>query len=106
VLSVATSTRCRTVGAWASPDSWSAAGGHSRRRIIFLLLEDEYGMVNVLVSRELVEAQRDLVRTAPFVRVTGTLEERAGEQRTLIAESIAQIFPAEVLSMPAGKSWG
>ena len=76
------------------------------RGIIFLLLEDEYGMVNVLVGRELVEAQRDIVRTAPFVRVTGTLEERAGEQRTLIAESITQIFPAEVLSMPAGKSWG
>lgn len=74
--------------------------------IIFLLLEDEFGMVNVLVSRELIEAHRDIVRTAPFMRVTGPLEERAGEQRTLIAETVAQFHPAEALAMPAGKSWG
>ncbi|MCK9496081.1 MAG: error-prone DNA polymerase [Dehalococcoidia bacterium] len=74
--------------------------------IIFLLLEDEYGMVNALISRELVEAHRDVVRTAPFIRVSGLLEERAGEQRTLIAESVQQFFPAEALAMPAGKSWG
>jgi error-prone DNA polymerase len=74
--------------------------------IIFLLLEDEFGMVNVLVSRELVEAHRDIVRTAHFVRVRGPLERRTGEQRTLIAESLEQILPAEAFSMPAGKSWG
>lgn len=74
--------------------------------IIFLLLEDEYGMVNVLVSRDLVEAHRDIIRTAPFMRVSGPLEERAGEQRTLVADSVAQFFPAEALAMPAGKSWG
>ncbi len=74
--------------------------------IIFLLLEDEFGMVNVLVSRELVEAQRDVIRTAPFVRVRGTLEARAGEQRTLLAESVEQIFPVDALAMPSGKSWG
>jgi error-prone DNA polymerase len=76
------------------------------RGIIFLLLEDEFGMVNVLVNRELVEERRDIVRTAAFIRVTGTLETRAGEQRTLIAETVDQFLPAEVLSMPAGKSWG
>jgi len=74
--------------------------------LIFLLLEDEFGMVNVLVSRDLVEAHRDIIRTAPFMRVSGPLEERAGEQRTLIAESVDQFFPAEMLAMPAGKSWG
>ncbi|GMU41046.1 MAG: error-prone DNA polymerase [Chloroflexota bacterium] len=74
--------------------------------IIFLLLEDEFGMVNVLVSRELVEAHRDVVRTAPFMRVTGVLEERAGEQRTLIAEAVTEMLPMQALAMPAGKSWG
>ena len=76
------------------------------RGIIFLLLEDEYGMVNVLVSRELVERERDIVRTAAFIRTTGVLEARAGEQRTLIAESVEQFLPAEALAVPAGKSWG
>ena len=74
--------------------------------IIFLLLEDEFGMVNVLVNRDLVEAYRDIVRTAPFMRVCGVLEERAGEQRTLIAEAVEEFLPAEVVSMPTGKSWG
>ena len=74
--------------------------------IIFLLLEDEFGMLNVLVSKELVEAQRDVVRTAPFVRVRGKLETRAGEQRTLVADSVDQLFLPEALTMPAGKSWG
>ncbi|MCK9485378.1 MAG: DNA polymerase III subunit alpha [Dehalococcoidia bacterium] len=76
------------------------------RGIIFLLLEDEFGMVNVLVRRDLVEAYRDVVRTAPFMRIRGTLEDRAGEQRTVIAESLEQIFPAQALSVPEGKSWG
>jgi error-prone DNA polymerase len=74
--------------------------------IIFLLLEDEFGLVNVLVNRDLVEAHRDVVRTAPFMRVRGLLEERAGEQRTLIAQEVEQLLPADVLEMPAGKSWG
>ncbi len=65
------------------------------RGIIFLLLEEE-----------VVEASRDIVRTAPAVRVAGCPEARAGEQRTLIAASITQFFPAEVLSMPTGKNWG
>ena len=73
--------------------------------IIFLLLEDEFGLVNVLVSRELTERFRDEVRTAAFVRVRGVLEQRAGEQRTLIAEMVSELVPAEALRTPSGKSW-
>jgi len=76
------------------------------RGIIFLLLEDEYGLVNILVSKELVEVHRDVVRTATFVRVRGTLEARGGEQRTLIAESVEDLRAARGLAMPEGKSWG
>ena len=74
--------------------------------IIFLLLEDEFGMVNALVSRDLVETHRDIVRTAPFMRVRGPLEERAGEQRTLIVEQVEELLPAEALPMPRGKEFG
>ena len=74
--------------------------------IIFLLLEDEFGLVNVLVSRELSERFRDEVRTASFVRVRGVLEQRAGEQRTLVASSLHEVLPAEALRTPDGKSWG
>ena len=76
------------------------------RGIIFLLLEDEFGLMNILVSRELAEAERDVVRSAAFVRTRGVLDERAGEQRTLVASGLVEIVPAEALRMPAGKSWG
>ena len=74
--------------------------------IIFLLLEDEFGMVNVLVNRELAERARDEVYTAAFLRVRGTLERRAGEQRTLVASMLQEVLPAEALRTPSGKSWG
>jgi error-prone DNA polymerase len=73
--------------------------------IIFLLLEDEYGMVNVLVSRQMSERYRDEVRTAAFLRVSGQLEEWAGEQRTLIALEIAEVLPSAAVRMPSGKTW-
>ncbi len=75
------------------------------RGIVFLLLEDEFGMVNVLVSRELEQSSRDAVRMAAFVVAEGVLERRAGEQRTLVATSIRELIPAEALVMPSGKSW-
>ena len=75
------------------------------RGIVFLLLEDEYGLMNILVRRELASAQRGVVRTAAFVRARGVLDERAGEQRTLVATGIEEIVPAEALRMPAGRSW-
>ena len=76
------------------------------RGIVFLLLEDEFGLMNVLVGRELYQAFRDEVRMAAFVRVRGQLEERAGEQRTLVAASVTELFSAGALVMPEGKSWG
>lgn len=73
---------------------------------MFLLLEDEFGMVNVLVGKELVERHREAVRTAAFVRVRGVLETRAGEQRTIVADSVEPFVPHMALAMPEGKNWG
>jgi error-prone DNA polymerase len=74
--------------------------------IIFLLLEDEFGLMNILVSRELSEKFRDHIRTEPFIRARGILEQRAGEQRTLVATHLEALVPAEVFRTPEGKSWG
>ena len=80
--------------------------------IIFLLLEDEFGMMNVLVSRELTERARLAVRTASFVTVRGKLEGPqplpgggTGEQRTIIASAVEELLPAQALRTPDGKSW-
>jgi len=73
--------------------------------IIFLLLEDEYGLTNILISRELSERFREVVRLAAFVRVAGTLEQRGGAQPTVVATTLEEVRPAQALAMPSGKSW-
>ena len=75
------------------------------RGIIFLLLEDEYGLMNILVRRELASECREVVRTAAFVRARGVLDERTGEQRTLVATGLEEIVHEGALRMPAGRSW-
>ena len=49
--------------------SQSNAGG-----TIFLLLEDEWGFVNVVVPQKLVEPYEEVVKRAPFVLVQGRVE--------------------------------
>jgi error-prone DNA polymerase len=45
--------------------------------ILFLLLEDEGGMVNVVVRPELQAAQRELYRAEPLLVIKGVLERKA-----------------------------
>ena len=41
---------------------------------IFLLLEDEHGYANIVVSKALVEENEEVVKRAPFVLVQGRVE--------------------------------
>jgi error-prone DNA polymerase len=41
---------------------------------VFLLLEDEFGYMNVIVPRHLYEQYREVVRFAPFMVVEGKFE--------------------------------
>jgi len=45
---------------------------------IFLVLEDELGLVNVIVKPDIYESHRQLVRSEPFVIVRGELQRRDG----------------------------
>ena len=78
--------------------------------IIFLLLEDEAGLVNLLVPRQLCERDRErmLIRAMPFLRVGGVLEGHAGAVPMLRAERLDELELTRQpgpLQMPAGKSW-
>ena len=44
--------------------------------VTFLLLEDETGLTNVIVSRQMYEACRQVVRSASFLEVAGQLQKR------------------------------
>ncbi|MGH8881775.1 MAG: OB-fold nucleic acid binding domain-containing protein, partial [Stackebrandtia sp.] len=46
--------------------------------VVFMLLEDELGTINVIVAPPVYERHRLVVRTASFVLVTGRLERRDG----------------------------
>ena len=41
---------------------------------VFLLLEDEYGFINVIVPRRLYQQNREVIKFAPFLVVEGRLE--------------------------------
>lgn len=45
---------------------------------VFLVLEDEFGLVNLVVKPDLHDEQRSIVRTEPFVVVRGELQRRDG----------------------------
>jgi error-prone DNA polymerase len=62
---------------------------------VFLLLEDEFGMLNIIVPPWLHERQRALVRGEAFVIIEGELQRKEGTVNLL-----AQRF--EKLPVPAG----
>ena len=75
-----TGRRCASAG-W----SWRASGPGTAKGIVFLLLEDEFGTINLIVPPDVYERHRLTVRTEPLVLAEGRLERlrdrRRGDQR-------------------------
>ena len=57
---------------------------------VFLLLEDETGLVNVVVKPDLYKAQRSIIRGEPYVCIEGTVQLRSGTLN-LIAANVAPL---------------
>jgi DNA polymerase III alpha subunit len=64
---------------------------------VFMLLEDEVGVINLVVLPPAYERHRLAVRTASFVRVSGKLERREGVINVVVSELEAIATP----DMPA-----
>jgi error-prone DNA polymerase len=74
--------------------------------IVFMLIEDERGTVNLVVPRRVYDRRRALVRTAVTVRAEGRLERREGVVNVLVTE-VAPLTAAELRSVaPPGHSFG
>ncbi len=83
---------------------------------IFLLLEDETGMINVIVRPDVYEVYRTAVRGEPFVRVGGKLTRDGGKggSMNVIAEEVAGLNSGAGLPFitamrrvaPDSKDWG
>jgi error-prone DNA polymerase len=76
------------------------------RGIVFLLLEDEHGLSNVMIPPDLYEERRSLVRMRPFLQVRARLEGHAGKVPMLQALEIEAVGAFASLQTPEGKSWG
>jgi error-prone DNA polymerase len=67
--------------------------------VVFMLLEDESGTVNLIIPPPVYAQDRLAVRTATFARVTGRLERRDGVVNVLAASVKAMARP----DMPLGE---
>jgi error-prone DNA polymerase len=81
--------------------------------IVFMLLEDERGTVNLIVPPPVYERRRAEVRTSPLVRAKGRLERREGTTNVLVSE-VAELhrvpskgLPGQLQEVaPSGHSFG
>jgi error-prone DNA polymerase len=74
--------------------------------IVFMLLEDERGTVNLIVPASVYERHRAVVRASPLVRAKGRLERREGTTNVLVS-AVAELERHELGAVaPPGHSWG
>lgn len=70
--------------------------------ITFLLLEDEHGLLNVIVYPDLYREQRHIVRGEPFIVIEGVLKHQMGVTN-LVAERVWPLAEAHsAFTVPAG----
>jgi error-prone DNA polymerase len=60
--------------------------------IVFMLLEDEHGQVNLIVPSEIYERYRATVRAEPLILARGRYE-RVGENRNVLVSSLESLGP-------------
>ncbi len=61
--------------------------------IVFMLLEDEHGTVNLVVPKAVYERCRAAVRAAPLVRAVGRLERHEGTTNIVVSEVVELGIP-------------
>ncbi|HEY3079521.1 MAG TPA: error-prone DNA polymerase [Chloroflexota bacterium] len=89
--------RIRTVGLVVCRQRPGTAKG-----FVFLLLEDETGLTNVVVRPDLYELKRSVIRGDPYLVVEGTLQWSSGSLN-LLAERVAPMsrIPGALMPKPA-----
>ncbi|MDQ3674371.1 MAG: hypothetical protein M3365_08355, partial [Gemmatimonadota bacterium] len=67
----------------------------SAKGTVFLLMEDEFGFINVIVSKKLVEEYSEVVRFSTFVLVQGRFE-RDGDVRNVVGKWFRELRVAQL----------
>jgi error-prone DNA polymerase len=71
--------------------------------IVFMLLEDERGTVNLIVPPPVYDRHRPLIRAAPLLRAKGRLERREGAINVVVTH-VAALERTEKTQLPARSS--
>ena len=74
--------------------------------VMFMLLEDEFGLANIVVYTAVQERQRELVRGTPFVVIRGTIDNEKSGFPNVIAEKFWRCPLPGMIEAPAGHNWG
>ena len=74
------------------------------RGFMFVTLEDEWGLSNVIVRPDVYARYRTLWRLEPLIVVGGTLQRRDGTTNVM-AETITPLPVGEAMAMPASKDF-
>ena len=59
--------------------------------VVFLLLEDEFGVINALLRPEIVDKYNLIINTAVFLRLRGVLGSNNSNAPTIIVDEVASI---------------
>jgi len=73
IMPLFTGTKVRTAGYVVCRQAPATAKGH-----VFLTLEDEEGLLNIVLKPHVYQKYRYLVRTEPLIVVEGILQKREG----------------------------
>jgi error-prone DNA polymerase len=73
--------------------------------VMFMLLEDEFGLTNVVVYTPVQERQRELVRGTAFVLIRGTIDNEKSGFPNVIAERFSACPMPGRIDAPEGHNW-
>lgn len=74
--------------------------------VLFMLLEDEFGLTNLVVYNALQEKQRELVRATPFVIVKGRIDNDQSGFPNIIATSFRKCPLPGLIEAPDSHDFG
>ena len=73
---------------------------------MFMLLEDEFGLSNIVVYPRLADRQRELVRGRPFVIIQGKIDNEKSGFPNVIATGFRPCPLPGLIQAPEGHNFG
>jgi error-prone DNA polymerase len=74
--------------------------------VMFMLLEDEFGLTNIVVWTAVQDRYRELVRTVPFVIIRGHIDNEKSGLPNVIAEAFEACPLPSLLTAPGSHDFG